>query len=297
MSRRNFIKKSALALGACLPWQKLQHPSPDTSRRKNKSIKISLNAYSFNHYLQSGEMTLEELLTYCSDLHFDALDPTGYYFPDYPDVPGDEYIYKIKRKAFVHGVEISGTGIRNNFTDPDPARRRADLRHIKEWVQVASKLGAPVIRVFAGRGIPEGYSRNEINGWIVEALKECVEYGEAHGVMIGVQNHNDYLKNADHVLEIIESVDSDWLGIILDVGSFSTENPYEDIARVAPHAVSWQIKENLGYRDRTVRTDLTKIVKILEDVGYRGYIPIETLGGDPKKKVPRFLEEVREALY
>ena len=280
-----------------MPWQKLQHPLSGIDRRKNKSIKISLNAYSFNRYLQSGEMTLEELLMYCSDLHFDALDPTGYYFPGYPDIPGDEYIYKIKRKAFIHGIEISGTGIRNNFTDPDPARRRADLQHIRQWIGVASKLGAPVIRVFAGRGIPEGYSRSEINGWIVEALKECVEYGEAHGVMIGVQNHNDYLKNAGHVLEIIEAVDSDWLGIILDVGSFSTENPYEDIARVAPHAVSWQIKENLGYRDRTVRTDLTKIVKILEDIGYRGYIPIETLGGDPMKKVPRFLEEVREALY
>lgn len=297
MSRRNFIKKSALALGTFLPWQKLQHQLSGTGRQKNKNIKISLNAYSFNRYLQSGETTLEELLMYCSDLHFDALDPTGYYFPGYPDVPGDEYIYKIKRKAFIHGIEISGTGIRNNFTDPDPAKRRADLQHIRQWIGVASKLGAPVIRVFAGRDIPEGYSRSEINGWIVEALKECVEYGEAHGVMIGVQNHNDYLKNADHVLEIIESVNSDWLGIILDVGSFSTENPYEDIARVAPHAVSWQIKENLGYRDRTVRTDLTKIVKILEDVGYRGYIPIETLGGDPVKKVPRFLKEVREALY
>lgn len=297
MSRRTFLKKSALAMGTFLPWRKAKYQPGHIDDWTNKSINISLNAYSFNSYLESGEMTLEELLVYCSDLNFDALDPTGYYFPGYPDVPADEYIYKIKRKAFIHGVEISGTGIRNNFTDPDPAKRRADLDHIKEWIQVASKLGAPVIRVFAGSGIPEGYERNEINEWIVEALKECVEYGESFGVMIGVQNHNDYLKNADQVLEIIELVNSDWLGIILDVGSFSTENPYEDIARVAPHAISWQIKENLGYQDRTVRTDLSKIVGILKDIEYRGYIPIETLGGDPVEKVPRFLKEVREALY
>lgn len=297
MSRRNFLKKSALAAGVLLPWQKKQFQHREAGSRINESIKISLNAYSFNDYLQSGEMTLEELLVYCSDLNFDALDPTGYYFPGYPDVPEDEYIYKIKRTAFLQGVEISGTGIRNDFTNPDPAQRKADLNLIRQWVRVASKLGAPVIRVFAGRGIPEGYSRGEINGWIVDALKECVGYGENHGVMIGVQNHNDYLKTADHVLEIVEMVDSEWLGIILDVGSFSTEYPYEDIARVAPHAVSWQIKENLGYQDRTVKTDMIKIVRILENIKYRGYIPIETLGGDPREKVPRFLGEVREALY
>ncbi len=297
MIRRDFFKKSALAFGLLMPWYNQKTLANDWDCRKNKQIKISLNAYSFNSYLQEGKMDLEELLLYCSELNFDALDPTGYYFPDYPEIPSDEYIYKIKRTAFIHGIEISGTGIRNNFTDPDPANRRADLDLIKKWVQVASKLGAPVIRVFAGRGIPEGYSRTEMNGWIAEALKECVSYGQEYGVMIGVQNHNDYLKTADHVLEIIELVNSDWLGIILDVGSFSTVDPYKDIARVAPHAISWQIKENLGYQERTVRTDLHKIVKILEDVDYRGYIPIETLGGDPMKKVSPFLEEVREAVY
>ena len=296
MFRRNFLKKSVLSLGAFVPLYRSLNNYLYNNDARNRPIKISLNAYSFNNYLQSGEMDLEDLLKYCSKLTFDALDPTGYYFPNYPEVPVNEYIYKIKRKAFIHGLEISGTGIRNNFTDPDPAKRRADLNHIKKWVQVASKLGAPVIRVFAGREIPKGYSRNEINGWIVKALKECVEYGKAHGVMIGVQNHNDYLKNADQVLEILRLVNSDWLGIILDVGSFSTKNPYDDIARLAPYAISWQIKENLGYQDRTVKTDLSKIVQILKDVDYRGYIPIETLGGDPMVKVPRFLQEVRGAL-
>lgn len=241
-------------------------------------------------------MDLDDLLMYCSSLNFDAVDPTGYYFPGYPSVPDDEYIYHIKRKAFIQGLGISGTGIRNNFTEPDLSRRAEDLRLIKQWIHVASKLGAPVIRVFAGQSIPEGYSRTEVNGWIAEAFKECVEYGKDHGVMIGLQNHNDYLKNADHVLEILRLVNSEWLGVILDIGSFSTDDPYKDIAKVAPHAVSWQIKEYLSFADRTERVDLEKIVAILRDVEYRGYIPIETLGGDPMKKVPRFLQEVRNAL-
>lgn len=296
MSRKNFLKKTTLGIGAFLSFYNLPYRQKFGSLPTNEHIKISLNAYSFNSYLQDGRMDLDDLLMYCSSLNFDAVDPTGYYFPGYPSVPDDEYIYHIKRKAFIQGLGISGTGIRNNFTEPDLSRRAEDLRLIKQWIHVASKLGAPVIRVFAGQSIPEGYSRTEVNGWIAEAFKECVEYGKDHGVMIGLQNHNDYLKNADHVLEILRLVNSEWLGVILDIGSFSTDDPYKDIAKVAPHAVSWQIKEYLSFADRTERVDLEKIVAILRDVEYRGYIPIETLGGDPMKKVPRFLQEVRNAL-
>jgi len=270
---------------------------PLLNNSNNKwNIKTSLNAYSFNSYLENGQMNLDGLIDYCSRLPFDAIDTTGYYFPGYPDVPDDKYIYHIKQKAFKNGLAISGTGIRNNFTDPDPKERAKDIELIKNWIEVASKLGAPVIRVFAGRGTPDGYNREEINSWIVDALKECVEYGKEHGVMIGMQNHNEYLKNADQVLEIIKLVDSDWFGMVLDVGSFATDDPYTDISRVAPHAVNWQIKENLGYKDRVVKTDLRKIVDILKDINYRGYIPIETLGGDPKVKVPKFLNQVITAL-
>jgi len=161
---------------------------------------------------------------------------------------------------------------------------------------VASKLGAPVIRVFAGRGLPEGYSWEQAAEWSIAALKKCAAYGEQHGVMVAIQNHDDFIKTADQVKYLLGKVNSDWLGLILDVGSFTTNDPYEEIATVAPYAVSWQIKENLGYDDRVVKTDLRKIVQILRDVKYRGYIPIETLGGDPREKVPQFLQQVREAL-
>jgi sugar phosphate isomerase/epimerase len=265
--------------------------------RPGKSkLKISLNAYSFNDYFRDGRMDLGGLLEFCARYDFDAVDPTGYYFPNYPEVPSDEYINHIKRKAFLLGLDISGTGVRNNFTDPDSGNRAADVAHIKEWIEVAAQLGAPVIRVFAGRGIPEGYSRAEMNGWIAEALKQCVEYGEQFGVMIGVQNHNDYLKTSDHVLDILRMVNSEWMGIVLDVGSFSTEDPYADIARIAPYAISWQIKEYLGYDDRDVNINLKKLNRIFTASGYRGYIPLETLDGDPMMRVPEFLKRVRNTI-
>lgn len=296
ISRKKFLQKNFLGVACLVSFQNLLNAKASRDSTSLEGIKISLNAYSFNHYLQNGSMDLDNLISYCTKLNFDAVDLTGYYFLGYPSVPDDDYIFHIKRSAFIRGLEISGTGIRNNFTDPDPENRRAAIKLIKNWIRVASKLGAPVIRVFAGQEKPDGIDRNEVDSWVSDALKECVNFGKNHGVMIGLQNHNDYLKNSDHVLEIIKLVDSEWFGIILDIGSFSTKDPYEDIYRVAPYAVSWQIKENLGYRDKTVKVNLEKIVQILRDVNYRGYIPIETLGGDPKVKVPRFLEEVRTAI-
>ena len=47
------------------------------------------------------------------------------------------------------GLEISGTGVRNDFTAADVAVRKAGVQRIKTWIEVAAKLGAPVIRAFA----------------------------------------------------------------------------------------------------------------------------------------------------
>lgn len=83
----------------------------------------------------------------------------------------------------------------------------------------------------------------------------------------------------------------------MDIGSLRQGNPYEEIARLAPYVYTWQIKENVFRKGKEEKTDLKKIVTILRETGYRGYIPLETLGpGDPKVKIARFLQEARQAL-
>ena len=267
--------------------------------KKPGNLKISCNLYSFNEPLMSGQMTLDQVLTFCADLGFDAVDPTAYYFPNYPALPDDRYVYQIKRNAFQLGLGISGTGVRNDFTLPDPARRNAQVELVRQWIGVAARLGAPVIRVFAGTGkeLPTGYNREEVTGWVVDAIRKCTEYGAKEGVMIVLQNHADFIQTADQVLEILRRVKSDWLAVDLDIGSFKTGDPYAQIAQAAPYAATWQIKENLFVDGREVETDLGKIVRIVRESGYRGYLPIETLGkGDPRVKVPAFYEKVKNAL-
>src|SRR5690606_13196483 len=74
-------------------------------------VKLALNAYSFNGLMTERgggkpRLTLMELLDWCAAQNIPAIDVTGYYFPTYPDVPSDEYIYALKRKAFQLGIDI-----------------------------------------------------------------------------------------------------------------------------------------------------------------------------------------------
>ena len=111
------------------------------------------------------------------------------------------------------------------------------------------------------------------------------------------QNHADFIETADHVLRVLADVKSECFAVNLDIGSFRSGDSYAEIARLAPHAATWQIKENLFLNGKEVKTDVRRIVSIVREAGYRGYLPIETLGeGDPRVKVPRFLDEVRAAL-
>jgi sugar phosphate isomerase/epimerase len=302
MDRRGFVKTAAVLPAATIaalkrvPGPLLAQEAP--VRTGGAFVKLSCNLYSFNDLLQSGEMTLDDVIEFCATLNFAAVDPTAYYFPGYPAVPDDSYLYAIKRKAFLLGLDISGTGVRNDFTLPGNDRRAAEVNLVKRWIECAARLGAPVLRVFSGPGVPAGYSRDEVTPWVIDCLRQCAEHGSKFGVMPVLQNHADFIRTADDVITIMKGVDSAWLGLHLDIGSFrQTDDPYEEIARLAPYAVTWQIKENLFVSGKEARTDLEKIVAIIRSAGYRGYLPLETLGkGDPRVKVPRFLEEVRQAI-
>lgn len=296
INRRSFLKNAPLG-GVALATG-LHYPSASETRSASDSphLKLSCNLYSFNAPLRNGEMTLEEVCQFCSDIGFAAVDPTGYYFPGYPEVPSDDYVFQIKKKAFLLGLDISGTGVRTDFSNPDASKRAADVELVRKWVEVAAKMDAPVLRVFAGKGVPEGHSEQQTMDWAVEGIRQCVEYGRQKGVMIVLQNHNELLKTVDQVLYIRNKIPSDWLGINLDIGSLRAGDPYEEIARLAPYAYTWQIKEKIYRNGKEEKPDLKRLMGIIRKSGYRGYIPIETLEGDPRVQVPRFLAEVRAAL-
>jgi sugar phosphate isomerase/epimerase len=288
-SRRNFLTTSALLSAAPLV-------SAAVPREPGVKLKLALNAYSFDKPLMAHTMTLDDVIHFCAQQRVDALDATGYYFPGYPKAPSDEYIYNLKRTAHLNGVQLSGTGVRNDFAVPEAAARQRDIKMVKDWIEVASKLGAPVIRVFSGRARPEGFTFDQALAWMIPAFQECAEYGKQHGVILGLQQHNDFLKTADETIRVIDAVNSPWFGDILDVGSLRTNDPYQEIEKLVPYAVSWQLKEKVGYGTREVDTDLKQIKAIIDKVGYRGVLPFEALGGgDPRERIVAFLNQIRTA--
>jgi len=295
--RRNFLKAlSLLPLAATTRSEATVSETPAVACQSGAKLKSSLNVYSFNSLLREKKIDLFDVLDFCVKHNFDAIDPTGYYFPGYPDVPGDDFINRFKRKAFLLGLDISGTGVRNDFANPDASSRNADVALIGAWIKSAAKLGSPNIRIFAGKGDHGRFSRDQVFDWMAKDIKQCCEIGKKYGVVVALQNHNDFIKTAADIERIFEMVDSEWLGLNLDIGSFRQGDPYKEIEKSVKYAVTWQLKESVWIDEEETPTDFVKLFPIIRKSGYRGYLPIETLGaGDPYKKIPALFERIRTA--
>lgn len=292
VTRRSLLKAAILSPLAPVAGHAVNPPNA-----KRGTLKTSLNAFSFNKQLLDGSMSLTDMFAFCAEKGFSAVDITAYYFPGYPNVPPDRFLYDTKMSAFRAGLDISGTGVRNDFTEPDANKRRQSVLLVKAWIEAAEKIGAPVIRIFSGTQSPPGYTRQQIFDWMLADIRECVNYGKSHGVVVGIQNHNDFIATADQAIEILDRIDSPWFGLILDTGSYRTGDAYDEIHKTAAYAVNWQVKEKLFVAGEEVEADISRIVSIIQESGYKGYLPIETLGeGDPKQKISALLDKLNTAL-
>ncbi len=295
--RQSFIYLSAspfIIHNACTNKKVQETKSQDHNIRRPK---LSLNLYSFNDLLRSGKLSLDEVIDFCFKEGYEALDPTAYYFKGYPEVPSNEYLFAFKRKVFDKGLEISGTGIRNDFSVPDKPAREEYVRLIENWALATSKMGIPVMRIFAGHEIKDDQQWEEAYAWMTEDFRRCAAIGESFGVIMALQNHGEYIKNADQVIRIMKDVNSPWFKLHLDIANFGEENVYEAIEKVIGYAVNWQVKEFVTIDGQPSDPDYIAIMKIIKDNGYTGYLPLETLGeGDPFDKLDILKKKVTQAM-
>jgi sugar phosphate isomerase/epimerase len=315
-SRRQALKAAGLLpIGTMLGLTHLPAGAVPIQRVGGPYLKPALNAYSFSDLLTVNQkdpakgLNIFQLCEFCARHDFEAIDLTGYFLTGYPGAPEDAYLYRLKRHCHHLGLAISGTGVRNDFTSADPAVRAEGVQRVKNWIEVAAKLGAPVIRVFCDSQAPHknwqaasgNAAREKVEDWASAAIRECAEHGQRFGVIVGVQNHGDFVSTGQEHVDLLNRVDHPWCGAIVDTGKYTTEDPYRDIAIAAPYAVNWQVKESPFGTPGKPRTDLKKLVGIIRESGYRGYLPIETLvmgrsDYDPHTLVPAFLKELRAAL-
>jgi len=260
-------------------------------------MKVGSTSYSYRKYLTSGEMTLENFLDKAVEIGLDCVDLTAYYFP----TTDDEYLNHIKKYAYLNGLDITGTAVGNRFTHVEPEKRAEAVQMVKEWVDISVTLGAPCIRVFAG-GVPEGHTFEESLKWTAECLEECLEYSKPRGVIIALENHGGITSTAEQVISILKAVggsylEERWLAVNLDLGNYRGD-PYGNIEMTAPYAVTTHAKtdvyvEDIGRQD----ADFQRIVKILDNAGYKGCLSIEYEGKEePMTAMPKFVKYLKECV-
>ena len=301
LTQRQFIGLiSASVMGALA----IPGVSAGTLRKGGKPrLKLSLAAYSFREYFknsshpqekgvpQEKKIDLFQFIDYCADQGVSGAELTSYYFPKDAD---DEFLLKVKRHAFLRGVELSGTAVGNSFTHPAGEKRNREIALVKQWIDRAALMGIPHVRVFAGNTEKQTMEQAKKN--CIAALQECCDYAAGKGVFLGIENHGGIVAEADVLLEIVRAVDSAWLGINLDTANFHTDDPYRDLERCAPFAVNVQVKTEIRPRGQEKQeTDLARIVEILKKANYQGFLVLEyEAEEDPYKAVPGALARLKE---
>lgn len=269
-------------------------------RNGESHMKLSLAAYSFNRHLprnrplaEFGEakMTLDDFVEFCAKLNLDGCEPTAYYFPS--DLTHD-YLLHLKELTFRLGLDVSGTAIGNDFCVPEGAARERQLEMARNWIDRAAVLGAPVIRIFAGK-VPKGDTEDAAIERCIEGIDRSLEYAATKGVFLALENHGGITSTPEQMLKIVEGVgNSPWFGVNFDSGNFRTADPYGDLERIAPYAINAQVKVEIAPNRQQEPADLARIVSILRQANYRGYLVLEyEAAEDPWQAIPRYIDELR----
>lgn len=191
-------------------------------------------------------------------------------------------------------MDVSGTAIGNDFGHTESAKRDEQIALTKKWIDLAERLGAPVIRVFAGHQKKES-SAEQAYKLMVSALEECCDYAGKHGVHLALENHGGLTATPEGLLKFIADVKSNWFGVNLNTGNFNTDDICRDLKKVAPHAINVQVKVVTSGPDRVkVPTDFGRLAKILTESKCRGYVVLEyEEKKDPRGESERYLELLR----
>ena len=301
VDRRKFARRCAAAAAAavCGNWKfdQLAHAIEPIVRNGSTKFKFSLAAYSYRDLLtgKSPDLTLADFIDDCGRMNLEGTELTSYYFAQPTTL---EYLRKLKRQCFRLGLDVSGTAVGNDFGFPPGQQRDQQIAAVKQWIEFAEILGAPVIRIFAGKQ-KKNVSATDSYKLMIEGIEECCDYAGQHGIHLALENHGGPTATAEGMLSFIRDVRSPWFGVNLDTGNFFTDDPYGDLAKIAPYALNVQVKTVTAddeERRNKQPTDFARLAKILDQAEYRGYVALEyEEDGDPRTECPKHIDRIRAA--
>lgn len=299
VSRRQLLSSLALSSAACLTGV------GSTTGRRNP---IGVSTYSFWGFQRDELRDIGKCIDLAARMGFDGVEILQMQMEDFSPAA----MQKIKRKAFMAGVDLMGFSTHQDFVDPDWLVRRRNVEQTITYIEQAYALGIPTLRIntgrwntskdfddlMANRGIEpvlEGHTEEEGFEWVIESMKQLVPYAEKCGVVLGLENHWGLGLTPEGVMKVVDAVKSPWLQVTLDTGNF-LEDPYERLEKLAPHTVLLQAKTYYGKgRWYTLDLDYERIAKIMKKANYKGYVSLEFEGlEDPMTAVPKSLELLRK---
>ena len=277
VTRRSFVKAAA-ASGAALA---LSGPLGMARANADKKplYKISLAQYSLHRMIGSGKGKLDNLnfAPYTKkEFGIDAVEYWNRPFFDKAQKP--RYIAEMKRMADSAGVKgllimIDGEG---NLGDPDKAKRSQSVEKHHKWVDAAKALGCHSIRVNArSRG-----SYDEQLKLAADGLRQLSEYGAKRNINVIVENHGGLSSNGAWLAAVMKRVDLKNCGTLPDFGNFGGYDRYKGVKELMPFAKAVSAKShNFDADGNESKTDYLRMMKIVVDAGYHGYVGIEYEGG------------------
>lgn len=284
LNRRNFLRMTAAAGGAVglssLPCDSI---AAETTK---PLFKISLAEWSFHRAIKGGKMdNLDFPLVAKRDFDIDCVEYVNVFFMD--KAKDQSYLKELKGRCDDNGV-TSGLIMcdsEGDLGDPDDGKRAKAVENHYKWVEAAKFLGCHSIRVNArSSGSPEEQHKLAVDG-----LRRLSEFGAKHGMNVIVENHGGLSSNGKWLAGVIKDVGLTNCGTLPDFGNFRVSDQevydkYKGVAELMPYAKGVSAKSHVFDKNgNEAEIDYVKMMKIVLDAGYHGYVGIEWEGDKPSE--------------
>lgn len=305
MNRREFLRNAAVVTGG-LALGGLTGCAVPGSSAKNKPFKISLAEWSLHRTLfgRTGvKMTHMDFPQVArNDFGIDAIELVNQFFKD--KAQDQNYLREFKNRADSLGVKIllimiDGEGA---LGDPDPTKQQQAVENHYKWVEAAKFFGCHSIRVnaeTAGVGTYEEQMKRAADG-----LRRLSQFASRYGLNVIVENHGHLSSNGAWLAGVMRKVGLSNCGTLPDFGNFNiapgeTYDRYKGVEEMMPFAKAVSAKSNdFDAEGNEIHTDYRKMMRIVLNARYRGYVGIEYEGNvlsehEGIRATKRLLERVR----
>ncbi|HBN76156.1 MAG TPA: xylose isomerase [Planctomycetaceae bacterium] len=315
-SRRQFLTQSGLLslvpLTSAVGASSAQAAETEKSGGARETHPIVLSTYSLWRFQNPDLRDIDKCIDIADEYGFDGVELLLYQI-EQNDLLSHSKLMSYKRHALRLGLPLVGLSTHQGFVTPDRARRKQNIDRTIAQLEIAYKLGIPVMRVNTGtwgtsgsfdelmknRGIEkpiDGYTDEDAIPWVIEAFEACLPTAEKCGIVMALENHWGLGLTPEGILRIVNAIDSPWLQITTDTGNF-LDDPYDRLEKIAPQTVFVQAKTYYGGGQwYSLDLDYPRIASILQKHNYRGFISLEFEGKeDYRTAIPKSLELLRGA--